>query len=60
VATMISTEKRLDELEQLLETVLQLVERLIDHVLPSPNFSEEYKAENAQALMDWPGWGGNA
>jgi hypothetical protein len=48
-----STDQRLDRLEEQVDTLFQLVERLIDHVLPQ-SFSEEYRAENAQALRDWP------
>ena len=48
------TAERLDLLDARIEEVLQLVERLIEHVLPNETQSDEYRAENAQALNDWP------
>jgi hypothetical protein len=54
VATGIfNLDRRVSELEMRHEEVLQLVERLIDHVLPQ-SFSEEYRAQNAEALRAWP------
>ena len=50
----ISIEERLDGLESRVEEVLQLVERLIDHVLPKDSYCDGYKVENTQALVDGP------
>jgi hypothetical protein len=46
-------DRRVTEIEVRLEEVLQLVERIIDHILPQ-SFSEEYRAQNAEALRAWP------
>jgi hypothetical protein len=49
----ISTSERLDGLEERVEEVLQLVERIIDHILPQ-SYSLAYRTENAEALHAWP------
>jgi hypothetical protein len=50
----ISTSERLDKLEEQLETVLQLIPRLIDHVLPPLTQTSEDRRKNARALLAWP------